>query len=112
MKKLVLIFMLFIPILLNAQSIRNSKTNQTTELKESVEMYSAVVFQLVGAKFGFYVMLEDLGAWDFIDSTGTKIEFKTVIAVMNYMYRNGWEYINNIGGSDGAAPQYFFRKKE
>lgn len=112
MKQLFLLFMFFIPLLSNAQLIKNLKTDQKVELKESVEKYCVVVLQAIKGKIGFYAGLDELGAWEFIDSNGNPIEMKTNVAVMNFMYKNGWEYINNIGGSDAAAPQYFFKKRD
>ncbi len=104
--------MLSVPFVSNAQIIQNVKTNEKVELKESVEKYCSVVMQQLNLKIDFYVGINELGFWQFIDDAGLPIKMKSTIDVMNFMYKNGWEYINNIGGSDGAAPQYFFKKKD
>jgi hypothetical protein len=67
--------------------------------------------QLKGTQMGFFVGTDELGFFSLVDDSGKEIEFKTIVAIMNFMHKNGWEYVNNIGGSDGAAPQYFFKKR-
>lgn len=95
-----------------AQKIQNVKTKEKVELKEKVENYCAIVMQPYKGKIEFFVGVDELGVWKFIDESGKPIKMQTIVAVMNYMHTNNWIYINNIGGTDGAAPQYFFRKKE
>ena len=104
--------MVCLPIFVNAQKIENVQTKERAELKEKVEMYCAVVLQPIKLKFGFFVMVNELGAWRFIDDDDKPLNFETTTAIMNHMNRHGWVYLNNIGGTDGAAPQFFFKKKE
>jgi hypothetical protein len=55
-----------------------------------------------------------------VDSDGNEIEFQSIIAAMNYIERNGWEYLNDASTlastGDGlmslvAVYYYTFRKK-
>ena len=112
MKKFVLLLIICLPIVSFGQKIQNLKTKEIVELKDKVENYCSVVMQPLKGKFGFFIGLNELGVWQFLDTNAKPIEYKTIIAVMNYMHKNGWEYTNNIGGNGGAAPQYYFRKKE
>lgn len=112
MKKIILLLLFFMPYFLSAQKIQNVKTDETADLKEKVESYCAVVMQPVRGKMAFYVGVDELGAWQFLDENNNPINFETIVAVLNYMKKNGWEYIDNIGGTNGAAPQYFFRKAD
>lgn len=114
MKKLFLlstVLVLFSNFVL-AQKIQNVKTNEIVDLKEKVDNYCTVVQQPFRGKIDFFVGLNELGVWKLLDEKNNPVEFQTIIAIMNFLYIHGWEYVNNIGGSDGAAPQYFFRKKE
>lgn len=110
MKNLLFLLLFSIPFFSPAQKIQNLKTKETIELKDKVENYCTVVMQPFKGKFDFFVGTDELGVWKFIDENGNQIEFQTIVAIMNYLHKSGWEYINNIGGSDAAAPQYFFRK--
>ena len=112
MKKSILFLVLFLPILSFGQKIQNAKSKEITELKEKVENFCSVVQQPYKGKIDFFIGTDELGFWKLLDENDNPIEFQTIIAVMNHLHRNGWEYINNIGGTDGAAPQYFFKKRE
>lgn len=111
MKYLIYLLLAF-PLFSHAQKIQNVKTKAVIELKESVAEYCCVVMQPQNGRYGFFIEVNELGFWKCIDLEGKPIEFSTIVAVMNYLSENGWEYINNIGGSDGAAPQYYFKKKK
>lgn len=56
-----------------------------------------------------------------VDSAGKKIKFESIGAAMNYIERNGWEYLNDAdtfcgSGAYGsiviAVYNYTFRKKK
>lgn len=111
MKKLLIIFLLLIPALSFSQKVQSLKTKEVFDLKEKQKQYCSVVIQQRGVQMGFFVGMDELGYFAFIDDSGKEIEFKTIVAVMNYLYENGWELIGNIGGTDGAAPQYYFKKR-
>ena len=111
MKKLLIIIFLLIPALSFSQKVQNSKTKEIFDLKEKQKQYCSVVLQPKGIQISFFVGVDELGFFVFVDDSGKEKELKTIVAIMNLMYENGWEYINNIGGSDGAAPQYFFKKR-
>lgn len=112
MKKLLFLLFALLPVFAFTQQVKNAKTNETIDLKNAVTQYCCVILQPNLGKFAFCIVLNDLGFWQCVDEKQNIIEFKTIVAVMNYLHENGWEYINNIGGSAGAAPQYFFRKKQ
>lgn len=112
MKKLFVVLIVCLPFIGFGQKIQNTKTKEVVELKQKVENYCSVIMQAQKGKFGFFVGVEELGFWQLLDESGKPIEFKTIVAVMNHMYKNGWEYINNIGGTGGAASHYYFRKRE
>lgn len=112
MNKLLFLLILIIPLFSYSQKIQNVKTNEVVELKEKVENYCTVVLQPYRGKIDFFVGIDELGIWKLLDENDTPIEFRTIVAIMNFMHKNDWEYINNIGGNEGAVPQYFFRKKQ
>ncbi len=111
MKKIFILFLLLIPAVSFSQNVQSLKNKEIFNLKEKQAQYCSVVMQQKGVQIGFFVGLDEPGFFAFVDELGKEIEFKTIVAVMNYMAINGWEFVGNIGGSDGAAPQYFFRKK-
>ena len=110
MKKLILFILLLVPFFAMSQKIQNIKTREVCELKDKVSAYCAVTINLLKPNMGYIVMTDELEMWCFIDGNNAELVFKTPVAVMNHMHKNGWEYINNIGGSDGSAPQYYFKK--
>jgi biopolymer transport protein ExbD len=110
-KKLLIIFLFLIPALSFSQKVQSLKTKEIFDLKEKQKQYCSVVTQQKGMQVGFFVGLDELGYFAIVDDSGKEIEFKTIVAVMNYLYENGWEFVGNIGGADGAAPQYFFKKR-
>lgn len=113
MKKLIIILTFtVISITSFSQKIQNAKTKEITELKEKVLSYCSVVMQPYQGKIDFFIGIDELGVWKLLDENNKQIEFQTIISLMNYLDKNRWEYINNIGGSDSAAPQYFFKKKK
>lgn len=112
MKKLIFVIFITFPFLSFSQKIQNVKTNEVADLKQKVDNYFSVVQQPYKGKIDFFIGTNELGVWKLLDESGNPIQFQTIVAVMNHLHKNGWDYINNIGGSDGAAPQYFFRKRE
>lgn len=112
MKKIIILFLVCFPGFCIGQKVQNEKTKEIFDLKEKVSTYCSVVLQPKGMQINFYVGIDELGFNSFVDDAGKTIEFKTIIAIMNYMDKFGWEYVSAIGGTDGAAPQYFFRKKK
>lgn len=91
----------------NAQKITDNKKN-VRELKEVVEVYAVVVLTPQGS----FALLNELGKFVFIDDNNKPIDLKTTTAILNFMARHGWNYINTVGGIDTAAPQYIFKKRE
>jgi hypothetical protein len=112
MKKLFVLLFILASFSVYAQKVQNLKTKEVFELGARVENYCSIVMQLKGTQMGFFVGTDDLGFFALVDDSRKEIEFKTIVAIMNYMHKYGWEYINNIGGTDGAAPQYYFRKQK
>ena len=111
MKKIILLSLIIMPFFSTAQKIQNIKTKEVIELKEKALNYCSIVLQPKGLQVGFFIGIDEPGFFTFVDENNKQLEFQTIIAIMNFMHKNGWEYINNIGGSDGAAPQYFFKKR-
>jgi hypothetical protein len=108
MKKFILFLILgFCFSAINAQKVIDRKKN-VQDLKESMEMYAVVVLTPQGAVVGTM----EMGASHFIDEKNNHIELKTTAQILNFMHRHGWDYINTLGGTDGATPQYIFRKRE
>jgi biopolymer transport protein ExbD len=111
MKKFLIIFLMLLPALSFSQKVQNTKTKEVFDLKEKQKQYCSVVIQQRGAQMGFFVGMDELGYFAIVDDSGKEIEFKTIVSIMNYMFENGWEFVGNIGGTDGAAPQYYFKKR-
>lgn len=111
MKKLFLILFISLPFVCFGQKVMSKKTKEIFDLKEKQSMYCSVVLQASATGVGFFVSVDELGYFLFVDENGKELEFKTIVSIMNYMHQHGWEYLNNIGGTDGAAPQYYFKKR-
>jgi len=108
MKKLVLLLIFAgFACAANAQKIMDNKKN-VQELKEVVEVYSVVVLTPQGS----FALLNELGKFVFVDDNNKPIDLKTTTAVLNFMARHGWNYINTVGGNEGTPPQYIFKKRE
>jgi len=45
---------------------------------------------------------------------GKDMKFNSVIAALNFMYKNGWDYLNNfaVTTKDGSVYHYLLRKKD
>jgi hypothetical protein len=94
-----------------SQKIVSKGSGEVKDLKECVENYSVVVLQLLG---GIETMtsIGDGDIFYFVDErNGGKLKMKTTVEILNFMWKNGWEYINTIGGNGEAAPQMIFKKK-
>lgn len=107
MKKLLIIFAL-LPLFCFSQKVKKQNSDQIGELKELTEKYCTISF---GKPFISIIQVyanEDI--YEFIDeSSGKKIKFETITTVLNFMDKNGWEYINTYGD-----PLHFFifKRKE
>lgn len=45
---------------------------------------------------------------------GKDMKFNSVIAALNFMYKNGWDYANNfvVSDKDGSVYHYLLKKKD
>ncbi len=111
MKTVISLILLIFPLFVLSQNIQNIKTKEVAELQEKVENYCAVVQQSKDGKIDFFVEFDGKGLWKLLDEDEKSIEFSNVVAVMNFMYKNYWEYIGNINETKDTSPRYFFRKR-
>ncbi len=112
MKKITLLLLGIFPLFCFGQKIQNIKTKEVAELPEKVENYCAVVQQSKDGKTDFIIEFDGNDAWKLLDDDEEKtLEFDNIVAVMNFMYKNYWEYIGNINETKDTPPKYFFRKR-
>lgn len=107
MKKLIILILLF-PLLCSGQKIKKQLSDQIGELKELTGKYCTVSF---GKPFVNTIQVyanEDV--FEFIDElSGKKIKFETITTLLNFMDKNGWDYVNTYGDSLNF---FIFKRKE
>lgn len=106
MKKLLLVLFLIFPFFVFAQKVRIQSSGKVADLKEIIGNYCIVS---TGKPFDNKVLIQsDDSDLDFVDENGEKMKFKTIVAILNYMDINGWEFIQCYGD---PLKSYIFRRK-
>ena len=109
MKKTVLTLILILISLgfISAQKIVDRKNN-LYDLKEKVEKYAVIIITPKGVQVG----TEEPNIYLFAENDNNQTELKTTAQILNFMFKNGWNYIGTIGGNGAAAPQLIFAKRD
>lgn len=108
MKKLLLIAIIILPVLCFGQKMKKQLSDEIGDLKDLAGKYCTVSF---GKPFVSTVQVyADDDVYEFIDeSTGKKVKFQTISSLLNFMDKNGWEYLNTYGES---LYFFIFKRKE
>jgi len=107
MKKLFVIILLF-PLLTFAQKIKVQNGSKIGELKEVSGKY-CIIGTATGVANIFQIQTDN-DTWEFIDpQTEKKIKFDTTVSILNFMDKNGWEYVSVYVDT---LKYFIFKRKE
>ncbi len=100
--------LLLFPAITFAQKVKNQTSGEVGELKNLSEKYCIVITSHLAPSV--LQVQADEETFDFFDEiSGKKLKFKNEASILNYMDKNGWDYVSTYI----ETLQYFvFKKKE
>ena len=109
MKKLFILIVVLISVSTSyAQRIQNTQSKEIFDLKEIQLQYCGIIIETAGINWNYMVATDHSAFFKFIDDSGEKIKFDTIIELMNFMFKNGWEFIFY---KETGLQQLFFKKR-
>lgn len=93
--KNLLFILLFIPVFAFSQTIKSDSGDIIDLATDSCE-YVNIIFASGGFSTATTVIYNDNKTWTIVDEKKSKVSFANITALMNYMYRYGFEFIEFV----------------